>query len=259
MSTLGLSGAISGGTTLGLTGAISGATATDTINGLIINSGALSGVTTIAASGTTTIGSGGDTFTFNPASGPVYAGAARPTKKVTIVPEFAGATLTPDGGTNIGTMTSDFCSSPRSINAAATPTNALPCDTDVTTEEHNYYTWTTAEAANQDYDIWVRWQVPSDFGGFDTLTNAVQAYGWKTDAAGTNEVQVSLYDTGGTADATDVSVATSTLAWTQTTVDTTPAGTYTNGSYATFKIHMAADQSDHVKVGEITISYKAKF
>ncbi len=45
-------GSLSGLTTLNLSGAISGATATNTINGLVINAGALSGISTIATSST---------------------------------------------------------------------------------------------------------------------------------------------------------------------------------------------------------------
>ena len=56
-------GAVSGVTTLNLSGAITGATATDTINGVIINSRAVSNVTTLAMagalSGVTSLGMGG--------------------------------------------------------------------------------------------------------------------------------------------------------------------------------------------------------
>jgi hypothetical protein len=203
---------------------------------------------------------GTNSFTFDVDTGPVYAGTARPAKTVTLVPEYQGAVLTGDTSSNSGTMTSDFCSDLRGINTNASPSNASPCDSDLT-EEHNYYTWTST-SATQDYDIWVRWQVPSDFAAF-AASNAVQAYGWRTDA--TNEVQISMYDTGGTADATDVSVATGTAAWTLTTVDSNPSGdgggdTYTQGGYVTFKIHMANDTAnDHVKVGEIIINYLGRY
>jgi hypothetical protein len=153
-------------------------------------------------------------------------------------------------------MTSDFCSDLRGINTATTPTNSSPCDSDLS-EEHNYYTWTSS-SATQDYDIWVRWQVPSDFAGWDSLTNAVQVYGWRTDA--TNTVTVSMFDTAGAAVGSATNVATGTGQWTQTTVVSTPTGTYTNGGYVTFRIQMANDTAnDHVKVGEIEIDYKAKF
>lgn len=68
-------GALSGVTTLGLSGAISGASATNTINGLIINSGSLSGITgfiqssgNFAISGTGTFGTGTGTVSLNGAT-----------------------------------------------------------------------------------------------------------------------------------------------------------------------------------------------
>jgi hypothetical protein len=217
----------------------------------------------VSNAGFAVLGVTSDSFTFDPGNGPSYTGSARPTKQVTLVPEYPGAVLTPDNSDNSGAMTSDFCSEDRGVKAAATPTDTNPCDSDNNHEEHNYYSWDQSGESAQDYDIWVRWQVPSDFGGFDTLTNAVQAYGWRVNDT-INSVQVSLYDTAGTADAENIEVATcaggACPAWTLATVDTTPAETYTPGSYATFKIHMTANTSTNtVKVGEIIIKYKAKF
>ncbi len=68
-------GALSGVTTLSLSGAITGATATNTINGLIINSGALSGITgftqssgNFSISGTGTFGTGTGAISLNGAT-----------------------------------------------------------------------------------------------------------------------------------------------------------------------------------------------
>ncbi len=199
-------------------------------------------------------GSNGITFDVD-GSGTVFAGTARPTRTETIIPEYAGASLTPDGSANSGSMTTDFCSDLRTVNTASTPSNSSPCDSDLS-EEHNYYTWTST-SASQDYDIWVRWQVPTNFSGWDTLTDAVQVYGWRTD--GTNTVTVSMFDTAGAAVGSATNVATGTGQWTQATVVTTPTGTYTVGGYVTFRIQMANDTAnDHVKVGEIEIDYKGK-
>ena len=230
--------------------------------GITISAGALAvnsdsitsdGVLTIDATNAVVLGTGTDGFRVDETwsdSTSGFTGTARPTVQVSLVPEFEGAVMTGDGGgDNVGTLTSDFCSgsSLRNINASICAAS----------EEHNYYTWTTTTSGN-DYDIWVRWQVPTDFGTFSGVTNAVQAYGWRTNAT-VNDVQVSLYDTTGTADATNISVATGTAVWTQTTVDTTPSGTYTPGSYATFRIIMNADASSYVRIGEISVKYKAKF
>lgn len=183
----------------------------------------------------------------------VFDGSARPAAKITLIPEYAGATLTPDGAANTGTMTSDFCSDLRGINTNATPTDASPCDADLS-DEHNYYTWTST-SATQDYDIWVRWQVPQDFGAW-AAADAVQMYGWVTDTT-VNRVQVSMYDTDGTENVADISIATSALAWTLNDVDDAiPGGAWAQGSYVTFKIHMInGDAGDDAKAGELILSY----
>ncbi len=145
-------------------------------------------------------------------------------------------------------------SSTQNVNEASTPTDAAPCDSDLT-EEHNYYTWTSNQAT-QDYDIWVRYQLPTDFHSFTGLTDTVQAYGWRT---GTSEaVEISLFDTAGVADATS-GVATTNVQWTLNDIDDAPGGTYTQGGYITFKIHMANSTANNdAKVGEIIIKYYAK-
>lgn len=69
-------GALSGITTIGLSGAISGATLTNTINGLVINSGALSNVASITGSGALTIASSGaGNLTFDSASNTIAIAA----------------------------------------------------------------------------------------------------------------------------------------------------------------------------------------
>ena len=79
------SSAISGVTTLGLSGAISGATSGDTINGLVISSGAISGISgftqnsgnfTISGSGGITIGGGSNTLTIDSANFDVSSAGA---------------------------------------------------------------------------------------------------------------------------------------------------------------------------------------
>ena len=209
----------------------------------------------LTSEATLVVGSAGNTFTFNPASGPTYAGTARPTKTVTLVPEFDGGTIVADGGTNTGTMTSDFCSNG---NTNPPDTNTGVCTT--SGDIHNYYTWTTTEAATQDYDVYIRYQMPSDFSGFSSDTT-LKAYGWQTDATGTNAISVSVYDNSNGQCGTTTDVATGTATWTQTTLTGNETGctNITAGTEVTFKIHLAADQNDSVRIGEITFSYEAKF
>ncbi|KKQ37582.1 MAG: hypothetical protein US53_C0015G0009, partial [Candidatus Woesebacteria bacterium GW2011_GWA1_37_7] len=239
----------------GLTTGISVASGGIAVNGGNITS---TGTLTIDATSAVVLGTGTNGFRVDETwsdSTSGFTGTARPVRKVTLVPEYAGAVLTPDTSSNTGTMTSDFCSSTQNVNEASTPTDAAPCDLDLT-EEHNYYTWTSNQAT-QDYDIWVRWQIPTDFSNFTGLTDTVQAYGWRT---GTSEaVQISMFDNNGTADATDANVATTNTQWTLNDIDDAPGGTYAQGGYITFKIHMVNSTANNdAKVGEIIIKYNAK-
>ena len=237
ISTIGLSGAISGGTTLGLSGAISGATATNTINGLVINSGAVSGATTIAATNTTTIGSGGNTFTFDPSAGPTYAGTARPTKRVTISPEFEGASITGDGTNNTGTMTSD--------NMTSTP-------------YRNYYNWTTSQGTSQDYDIWIRVPLPADFDAMAS-GNAIVVETWSDSLANTTAT-IDVFDTSNASDCTGVSIETTTVnTWEDATPTGCTGGTYAANGIMTIQIKLGSVSSSNIRLGRIYFDYEAKF
>jgi hypothetical protein len=269
-------GAASGLTSLGLSGAITGATVTNTINNLIINAGAVSGMTTLSSSGdwtwtastptitinntdVLTIGDGTDAitldttdantyfkvgdasnyYTFDFENGPTYTGTARPTKRITLAPEFAGAALIGDGDNNTGTMTSDNASASGSF--------------------RNYYKWTTAQASVQDYDIWVRVAVPMDFDTMAaTPTLSIDTYSSDT-VNGT--LTVSVYDTGGTADCSIVPFTpTSATTWqTKTSTTCLDGGTYTPGGVMSIRIHMQSPQTGDVRVGNISFDYLSKF
>jgi len=182
----------------------------------------------ISSAGLAVLGTSTDKFTFNPASGPAYAGTARPLRKVTLTPEYPGAVLT---GAGTGTMTSDFCE--QGFSANITDTNITACESSATSI-HNYYSWTSASGSNT-YSIYVRWRVPDNFSatGWTTaggvITNPIAVYARRSDSTD-GSVTVTLYDTAGTQEAsTQVAGANST--WTQTSLEATAyEGTYTAGS-----------------------------
>jgi hypothetical protein len=69
-------------------------------------------------------------------------GGGSTTASVTLSPEFAGATLTGDGSSNTGTMTSDFCGNDGA--GSFTDINTGVCNT--SGDFHNYYSWTSTGA-----------------------------------------------------------------------------------------------------------------
>ncbi len=102
---------------------------------------------------------------------------AAPDNIVNLNPEYAGAVL---NGSGVGTMTADFCS-----NDAQLSVNSTLCDSG---EAKNYYRWTSPQATQQTYSIYVTYQLPATFNGFssddtvqlvartDSTTNAAVTY-----------------------------------------------------------------------------------
>src|SRR5690606_27502052 len=90
---------------------------------------------TIMYTGIVSIGSGSNTIALNPASaGLLYTGTARPTKSITISPEYPNATFTADGASDTnGELNAD--------------------NTGSVGNWRNYYEWTSAEATLQEYTI----------------------------------------------------------------------------------------------------------
>ena len=181
-----------------------------------------------------------------------FSGTARNSKKATLMPEYAGAVLTGDGGgDNIGTMTSDFCSNgntnPPNINTTVCATSG---------DLHNYYSW-TANATN-DYDIWVNWQVPSDFDGFDT-SSAIQFYGWRTSSS--DAVTLTVYDDNDAVCGTGTSISGTASTWNLTNyADPTGCSAITAGDTITFRMHLTVGvNSEFARAGEIYINYLSKF
>jgi hypothetical protein len=193
---------------------------------------------------------GSNSFTFDVDAGTTLAGNARPTRKVTLSPEYAGSSLTGDGVSNTGTMTSDFCEN--GVSADIPQTNTGVCNT--SSDVHNYYSWTTGEGSAQDYDVWIRWRVPDNFAGWATA-DPMQVYAKATDATN-NEVRVFVYDTTGALENASGTVVDGDGSWAQTSVETDFDLTYTAGSYITIRIVLTADTGgDSVQVGEIDMDY----
>ncbi len=159
----------------------------------------------------------------------------------TLSPEFPGATLTADGSNNTGTMTSDFCSGSSWLNI---PSSSNPC---AATENHNYYSWTSASGTN-DYDIFIRYQVPSDFNTFTSLN----AYGWRTTSS--SSAQIRWYKGATACNSSLTNVSTSNTTWTETSVPNNSC-TLAANDVLTIRISLSAAASEFARIGEIRFDY----
>ena len=200
--------------------------------------------------GTVRVGTSTNGIDMSGANGLVLSGTARPTRTVTLVPEYPGAVLTPDGSSNTGTMTSDFCSHSALLNI-----NSTACGT--TNDEHNYYAWTTTQGSAQDYDIYVRYRMPADY---DTGSMAnMRIWGWGTTSA--NEiVSLALYKGSGTACSTITNAITGNTTWNEAT-SASPLGacSIAAGDLVTFKVKLTAGTNNTARAGEIRFEYRSKF
>lgn len=202
-------------------------------------------------SGTVRIGTATDGIDISGASGILLSGTARPTRTVTLDPEYAGATFRGDGTSNLGSLSSDFCSNTASLSI---DTTACPTSGDV----YNFYQWTTTETTAQDYDVYVRYKLPSDYSAGSMANLGVYA---QSSSAASN-VNLYMYDNTGTTCATVLNTSyTAVPAWTQT-VAASPIGSCTGlvgGSYVTFKVRMFASTGSSSRVGPISFEYRSKF
>lgn len=209
----------------------------------------------IGTDGLTVLGASTNSFTFNPGSGPSYAGTARPTKKITLSPEYPGAVLTAFYGagtdTNLtGAMTSD---------AETSATNTL----------NTYYQWErTTDATLHYYTVAVRVTLPEDFSAWAT-SNALQVE-FVTDTTGTTanvlDVRVYLESDSTTAVAASTGNASGTAdTWTTVTIDDSTLDDAAApewdaaGETAIIYLRMGSASSEHVRVGDVILNYLARF
>ncbi len=176
---------------------------------------------------------------------------------VTLNPEYPGAVLTGDGTNNTGSMTSDFCSGTGRLNINVSGSN---CGTN---DEFNYYAW-TAQATN-DYDIYVKYQLPSDFNGWSSDTS-IKMYGWVT-ATSTDKVELAMFNAAGTQCGSTTTLNSSNLTWQQTNMtgseSSDSACNTTNmapGSIVTFRIKMTVGtNNDFARAGYLQFTYNSLF
>lgn len=83
---------------------------------------------------------------------------AAPDNIVNLNPEYSGAVL---NGSGVGTMTADFCSNQSGV----LDVNTGLCSTG---QAKNFYRWTSPQATQQTYSIYVTYQLPATFNGFSS-------------------------------------------------------------------------------------------
>lgn len=172
-----------------------------------------------------------------------------PDNIVTLTPEYTGAVL---NGSGIGTMTADFCGNGGGLSA-----NTSFC---ANGEARNYYRWTSPQASDQTYSIYVTYKLPTTFKTFaDNNTIRLTAY---KDHATNAQASLEVYRknvSGGTISqcGSTTTVTTGTSAWNTTSLTGSGETTcgWVGGDYVIFKISTMAKSNANVYIENLDFTY----
>jgi hypothetical protein len=159
-------------------------------------------------------------------------------KTETLSAEYAGATLSADGTDNVGSMTSDSEGS--------------------TSDSMNYYEWNSSEVSLNDYDIRVRFTLPSDFDSWGIDGGITLNYATESTSSSANQVDFYVYEeSSATVDASSEDLVSSVAGtWITSTisgVDLTDCDTA--GEVCVLVIRMASSGDNYVRIGDIEFTY----
>jgi hypothetical protein len=175
---------------------------------------------------------------------------AAPDNIVNLNPEYAGAVL---NGTGVGTMTADFCS-----NDSALSVNSTLCSTG---QAKNYYRWTSPQATQQTYSIYITYQLPSTFNDFasDDTVQLVARTDSTTNAAVTYQMFNSNGSTVTQCGTGETTVVTSANAWQSVGINGNEATgslgcSFAASSFIIFKINMKANSNANAYVSTLSFT-----
>lgn len=212
------------------------------------------------ASSSIIIGDGTNNVTFAGTSREfTLNGSARHSRRITLQPEFAGAVMTAQNGCSScsGSMTSD-------VEPAAGASTLSAAEG----YGHSFYSWTTTQGTNQNYDIWLSYTLPSDFSAFSSST-PFSVWTKTTDTTnGTVTMQVfdadrsPAYCYGGASDTAQSLTPSSANTW----EEKTPGTSITTGgcSFAAndriwIRFRLQAPQNGITRLGELRFDYLSKW
>jgi hypothetical protein len=172
-----------------------------------------------------------------------------PDNFVNLNPEYAGAVL---NGTGIGTMNADLCANESGV----LQVNSTLCGTG---ESKNYYNWTSPQASQQTYSIYVSYQLPTTFKGFssDDTVQLTARVSNTTNAAVTYEMFRSENGSLVKCGTGETTVTTSANTWQTVGIngnEATGCGFTTQSAeaYVIFKINMKANSNANAYVSTLS-------
>ena len=159
------------------------------------------------------------------------------TSMVSISAEYPGGTLVADGSSNVGAMTSD---------AEGTSANSM-----------NYYEWNSSEVSLNDYDVRVRFTLPSDFDSWGSGGITLN-YATESTSSSSNQIDFYVYEeTSATVDASSEDLASSGAGtWTTSTISgTSLTDCDTAGEVCVLILRMSSANDNYARIGDIEFNY----
>lgn len=124
------------------------------------------------------------------------------------------------------------------------------------TSKRNHYLWTSTKSTLQDYDIYLRVSLGSDF--ISWVDNPLRVtYRSTTASAADNKLDIAVYDTAG--NAVTLSGSTTSLAntsWTTSQMEFTGSPTFTAGQDFLVKFTVSSKENNAIHLGEATLLYR---
>ncbi|MDB5182045.1 MAG: exported protein of unknown function [Candidatus Saccharibacteria bacterium] len=169
---------------------------------------------------------------------------------VNLTPEYAGAVL---NGTGVGTMTADFCSNQSSVLAV----NTALCGTG---QALNFYKWTSPQATQQTYSIYIAYQLPGGFKSFQS--NSTVQLTARTDNTTTGSVTYEMFRSQAgavTACGTETTITTAVNTWQTVGINGNESdgcgfNSASANNFAIFKINVKARSNANVYVGALSFT-----
>ncbi len=217
-------------------------------SGLTIGGNSTGQITISPSNGTgiVTVGTATNGLTFDIANGgPTYNGTAQPVKKITLSPEYAGATLTAFNG----------------LSTETNITGSMTSDTDTATDAKNYYSWVATSGTQQFYVVAVRVTLPQDFSSWPASNAVVVNYVTQSTTGTNSSVQARIYNDSRTSVYAGTAVASSVAGtWTSTSIGSASLTNWnTAGATAVIYLDLGSASSNYSRIGDIVLTYNSKF
>jgi hypothetical protein len=154
--------------------------------------------------------------------------------------EYAGAVMAADGSSNTGSMTSD---------AEGSTSNSM-----------NYYEWNSSETGLQDYDVRLRYTIPSDFDSWATNAFTLN-FATEANSSTNNKVDIYVYlESSGTIDDSSTGQYSSSAGvWTTTNIQGADLGDCNAaGETCLLLIRMYSANDSYTRIGDIDVNYNRK-